>query len=193
MFSSSTAIQASFQVEKITKYCHRQMKEEEGRRNAAMEAFTMAERSIQELKKKLLEEERERKSAAAVLDNAEKQAEGKRILFRNVEDQLAAFRTQMNALKKKLKEVEKVRELAKKARDQAEQDGYDLGVAETEEALRAEVSGVCKTYCSHVWNEALNQVGVKASSILRRAASVYYPLPSESLFPLAQGLIPSPR
>ena len=44
------------------------------------------------------------------------------------------------SLKKKLEEVEK-------AKDQAEQDGYDVGVAETEEALRAKVMGVCRTYC----------------------------------------------
>ena len=48
------------------------MKEEEGRHNAAVEAFNMAERSIQELKNKLLEEERERKSATATLDSVEK-------------------------------------------------------------------------------------------------------------------------
>ena len=49
----------------------------------------MAKRSIQELKKKLLEKEKERKSAAITLDNAEKQAEGQRVLLRNAEDQLA--------------------------------------------------------------------------------------------------------
>ena len=49
-------------------------------------------------------------------------------------------------------------------------------MAEIEEALRAEVSKVCQNYCPQVWNEALNQAGVKASSILRRAKSVYYPL-----------------
>lgn len=49
----------------------------------------MAKRSIQELKKKLLEKEKERKSVAATLDNAEKQAEGQRVLLRNAEDQLA--------------------------------------------------------------------------------------------------------
>ena len=54
-----------------------------------VEAFNVAKRSIQELKKKLLEEEKERKSAAATLDNAKKQAEGQRVLFRNAEDQLA--------------------------------------------------------------------------------------------------------
>ena len=48
-------------------------------------------------------------------------------------------------------------------------------MTKTEEALRAEVSGVCKNYCLQVWNEALNQARVKASSILRKAKSVYYP------------------
>ena len=52
------------------------MKEEEGRRNATVEAFNVAERSIQELKRKLLEEEREIKSIITALDSAERQAEG---------------------------------------------------------------------------------------------------------------------
>lgn len=55
-----------------------------------------------------------------------------------------------------------------KAKDQAEQDGYEVGITETEESLRAEVTRVCREYCLQVWNEALNQVGVKASSALRR-------------------------
>lgn len=69
---------------------------------------------------------------------------------------------------KKLKE-------AKKAKDQAKQDGYNVGVVETEEAFRSEVSGVCRVYCSQVWDEALNQAGVKASSALRRPENIYYP------------------
>jgi len=91
--------------------------EEEGRRNAAVEAFNLAERSIQELKKKLLEEERERKSATTALDSAEKQAEGQRIFLRNAKDQLVASKTQITALKKKLEKAKKARKLAKKARD----------------------------------------------------------------------------
>ena len=66
------------------------MKEEEGRRNATVEAFNVAEKSIQELKSRLLEEERERKSVAAALNSAERQAEGQRVLLRNTEDQLAS-------------------------------------------------------------------------------------------------------
>uniref|UniRef100_A0A7N2QY25 Uncharacterized protein n=1 Tax=Quercus lobata TaxID=97700 RepID=A0A7N2QY25_QUELO len=51
------------------------MKEEEGRCNATVEAFNVAERSIQELKRKLLEEEREIRSIITALDSAERQAE----------------------------------------------------------------------------------------------------------------------
>ena len=50
-----------------------------------------------------------------------------------------------------------------------------MGVAETEEALMAEVLEVCRHYCLQVWNEVLNQAGVEASSALRSAESVYYP------------------
>ena len=72
-------------------------------------------------------------------------------------------------MSKKLEEVEK-------AKDQAEQDGYEMGVAKTKEAFRAEVSEVCRHYYLQVWNEAFNQTGVDASSTLRRAESMYYPL-----------------
>ena len=66
-------------------------------------------------------------------------------------------------------------EEAEKAKEQAEQDGFDVGVAETEEAFRVEVSEVCRFYCLQVWNEALDQAGVEASFALRWAESVYYP------------------
>ena len=84
------------------------------------------------------------------------------MLIRNVEDQLAASKTQIVGLKKKLEEAEKAKVQAKRARDQAKQDGYDVGVAEIEEALRVEVPGVCRTYCSQTWYKALNQAGVEA-------------------------------
>ena len=89
------------------------MKEEEGRRNAIVEAFNLAEKRISEMKDKLSEVERDKKSAEAT------------------------SKGQIIALKKKLEEAEK-------ARDQAEQEGYDVEVAEIEEALRAEVLEVCR-------------------------------------------------
>ena len=62
-----------------------------------------------------------------------------------------------------------------KARYEAEQHGYDVGVAKTKDALRVEVPTICRTYCALTWDEALNQAWVKASSVLRKAESVYYP------------------
>ena len=86
------------------------------------------------------------------------------------------------ALKKKLEEVEKAKALveedrdeALKAKDVAEQHGYDVGVAKTEDSLRAEVPAVCRTYCTLVWDEALNQAEIEASSVQRKAESIYYP------------------
>ena len=50
-----------------------------------------------------------------------------------------------------------------------------MDVAKIEEALRAEVLKVCRFCCLQVWNEALDQAGVEASSALRRAKNVNYP------------------
>ena len=50
------------------------MKEEKGRCNAVVEALNKAKQSNKELKKQLLEEQRERKSATVALYSAEKQA-----------------------------------------------------------------------------------------------------------------------
>ena len=135
------------------------MKEEEGRRNAVVEAFQVAKKSLQETKKKLQEEQNERKYVATALENAEKQ----RLQLRGVEDQLATTKTQVAALKKKLEKAEKAKVLAEEARDKAmkakdaaKQHEYDVRVAKTEDTLRAEVPSVCRTYCALVWDEALN-------------------------------------
>ena len=50
-----------------------------------------------------------------------------------------------------------------------------MGVAETQATLKAQVPGVCRLYCSQVWNEALKQAGVEASSNLWKVENVYYP------------------
>ena len=77
---------------------------------------------------------------------------------------------QIEAQKKKLKK-------AKEAAAQAEQDGYDTGVKEIKENLRAQVTGVCQGYYFQVWTEALNQARVDVSSTLRRTENVFYPPP----------------
>lgn len=69
-----------------------------------MESFTLVEKRIQELNTKLTKADREKKSAKAALQGAERQAESQRKQLRQTEDQLAIAKVQMGALKKKLEE-----------------------------------------------------------------------------------------
>ena len=112
------------------------------------------------------------------------------------EKQLWITKEQIVDLKQKLAEAEGVKNVPEWAKDEAlrakeeavyakteaecskkkaEEKAYDLRVAETQAALKAQVPGVCRLYYSQVWNEALKQAGVKASSDLWKAERVYYP------------------
>jgi len=81
----------------------------------------------------------------------------------------------LEKVKKVKAQAEKAKEEFERAKEEAKQHGYNVGVAKTEDALRAKVPGVCGLYCAQVWDEALNQARVKASSMLRKVESVYYP------------------
>ena len=95
----------------------------------------------------------------------------------------------MAALKKQLEEaqrlkdkaekarvkVEEAKAKAKKERDEVEQHSYDVGVAETKDALRAEVSAVCRAYYTQTWEEALNRAGIDASFELRKLENIIFP------------------
>ena len=59
--------------------------------------------------------------------------------------------------------------------NEAEQRGYEVGIAETEKALRAEVPKVCRIFCARTWSEAFNRVGVETSSELYKPENVFYP------------------
>ena len=48
-------------------------------------------------------------------------------------------------------QVEEDKAKAEKERDKAEQHGYDVGVVETEDVLRAEVPAVCRACCAQTW------------------------------------------
>ena len=90
-------------------------------------------------------------------------------------------------------QVEEEKVKAEKERDEAEQHGYNVGVAEIEDALRAEVPAVCHAYCAQTWKEALNQVGVEASSELRRPESIIFPSALQILKQTEIGpLVPQP-
>ena len=154
-----------------------------------MQTLNIAEQNNVDLKKKLADEEHARRSADSALEGAQRQVEDQRKRLHETTNQLTASREQMTVLKKQLEEAQRLKDQAEKskaeaekakieaekARDEAEQKGYDLGVVETEETLRAEVPAVCRIYCAQTWNEALNRAKVEASSELRKADNIYYP------------------
>ena len=154
----------------MTNSLYQQLDDERKRRVAAVQTLAVVENSNSDLKKKLTAEEQPQKSADSTLEGAERQAESQRKLVRKATDQLAAFKEQLAALKKQLEEAQRLRDQAEKAkdeaekakaqaekeRDEAEQHGYDVGMAETEDALRAEVLAECRAYCTQTWEKALN-------------------------------------
>ena len=109
--------------------------------------------------------------------------------MREANDQLAASKEQLETLKKQLEEAQKLKDQAEKAKvevekakvevekekDEAEQHGYVVGVAKTEDTLRAEVFAICRAYCAQTWEEALNRAGIDASSKLRRLENIFFP------------------
>ena len=72
-------------------------------------------------------------------------------------------------------EAEFARTEAETAKEKAEEEGYKARVAETQALLKAQIPGVCRLYCSQVWDEALKRAGVEASSDLWKAESICYP------------------
>nr|XP_023911215.1 uncharacterized protein LOC112022823 [Quercus suber] len=102
-------------AEEFVSTSHKQMNEEDGQHIAAMETFTLAEQRIKDLNTKLIKATREKKSAKAALEAAERQAESQRQQLRQTEDQLTIAKEQIRALKKKLEEAEEVADKAEQA------------------------------------------------------------------------------
>ena len=156
-------------------------------RAIVVQTLAITKNSNTDLKKKLNAEEQAQKNADSALEDTERQAESQRKLAREANDQLAASKEQLAALKKQLEEAQRLRDQVEKAkveaekakayaereRDEAEQHGYDIGVAE--DALRVEVPAVCRANCTQTWEEALNRAGINASSELRKLENIVVP------------------
>nr|XP_023926607.1 stress response protein NST1-like [Quercus suber] len=182
------------------RYLGIQLDDERKMRATAVQTLTIAEQSNVQLKKKLAVEEQARKSAKSALENTRRQAEDQRKHLRDTTDQMATSQEQISNLKKQLEEAQRLRDQAEKAKaeaetakaeaekekDKVEQEGYDIGVAETEDKFRTEVPAVCRVYCAQTWTEALNRAGVDPSSELRRPKNVYFPPAILALSPSSQ-------
>ena len=181
-------IQNIFKLDEMLNACSNQLDDERKRRVTTVQTLSKFEQDLAVAKQKLQTEEQARKSAESALEGYQKQAENQGKLLCEANAELKKTLEQVLVLRKHLEETQKLRERAEKsqeqaekakicaeqAMDEAEQRGYEIGVAETEKALRAEVSEVCRIYCARTWSEALNRVGVEASSELRKPESIFY-------------------
>ena len=182
-------IQNTFKLDEMLNACFDQLDDERKRRTTAVQTLSKFEQDLADAKKKLQAEEQACKSAESALEGYQKQAENQGKLLREANAELKKTQEQVLILKKHLEETQKLRERAEKSKEQAEkakidaeqamneaeQRGYEVGIVETENALRAEVSEVCRIYCARTWSEALNRVGVEASSELRKPENIFYP------------------
>ena len=155
-----------------------------------------SEKELARVKNDLTMTTRERDNVSAGLSSAQKQAKDQTTRAIEAEDQLRIARGIIEDLNKQLamalhekgvadfardeavrakQEAEFARNEAEAAKNTAEDDGYNMGVAETQATLKAQIPGVCRFYCSQVWEEALKRAGVDASSDLWKAESVFYP------------------
>lgn len=116
----------------------------------------------------MTEANRDRKSVEAALAGVKRQAKDQRQHLWKVKEQFAIVKEQLETHKKQLEKAEEVAA-------QAKQEGYDTGVKETKENLKAQVTYVCRVYYLQVWTEALDRAGVSASSKLRKPENTFYP------------------
>ena len=105
------------------------------------------------------------------LAGAQKQAEDQTKRLLEAENQLRIAKEQISDLNKRLilaendkgvaeyardeamrakQEAEFARNEAETAKETAEDEGYNVGVADTQASLKAQIPGVCRLYCSQV-------------------------------------------
>ncbi|XP_050255759.1 actin cytoskeleton-regulatory complex protein pan1-like [Quercus robur] len=200
-------IQNTFKLDEMFNICFNQLDDERKKLATALQTLSKSEQDLADAKKKLFAEEQACKSAESALEGYQKQAKDQGNRLREANAELKNAQEQVLALRKHSEETQKLREQAEKSREEAEkakteaeramneakQKGYKVSIVETEEALRAKVPAVCRIYCAKTWDEALNRVGVEASSKLRRPENVFYPeaiRPSDTPTPQAE-TIPS--
>ena len=130
----------------------------------------------------LKEMTRVRDSAESGLANSQKQVEHQTRRLLEVEDQLKIAKEQIIDLKKKLSEVEGAKNVTEWARDKAlrakeeavfaraevessmekaEEEAYDLGVAETQVTLKAQVLGYVGSIVPRFGMRPLNKLGLR--------------------------------
>ena len=128
-----------------------------------------------QLVEKLKVAENGRKSAEVGLKIAEAQVEDQRKELYTTQLNLATEKAAVLDLQSKILRAEEALKVAQEAAIAAETLAYERGVPETETRLTAEVTTVCREYCTETYSQALDRAGILADSDLRRTDQVYYP------------------
>ncbi|XP_030931166.1 uncharacterized protein LOC115957068 [Quercus lobata] len=169
------AIQATYMMEEEVEQS-KTAELEHNKRIDAARTLKHFESDLAKAREDLKEATRSRDSAEAGLTGAQKQVEEQTRHLLAAEEQLEITKEQISDLKKKLIEADNAKGLAEFARDEAvrakmeaefasteaetakdkaEEEGYEAGVAKTQTLLKAQILGVCRLYCSQVWDETL--------------------------------------
>ena len=143
-------------------------------RHDVEKALGVANHKKTQLAEMLKAVERTQKSAEAGLKNAEAQAKDQRKELYTTQLNLATEQAVVLDLKDKLQKAEEALKVAQEATTAVETSAYERGVLEMEARLTAEVTVVCREYCTETYNQALDQAGILADSDLRRVDQMYY-------------------
>ena len=130
-----------------------------------------SEVDLSKAREELKEMTKARDSIELGLASAQRQAESQTKRLLETEDQLKISKEKIVDLKKKLAtaegaknvaewarneglraktEVEFARTEAESSKEKVEEEAYDLGVAETQATLKAQIPRICRLYCSQV-------------------------------------------
>ena len=103
------------------------------------------------------------------MKTAETQAEDQRKQLYTTQINLATKKAVVLDLKVELQKAQEASKVAQEAAKAAETAAYERGILETEARLTAEVTVVCRDYCTKTCFQALDRAGIPTDSDLRRA------------------------
>ena len=144
-------------------------------RHEVEKALGTANHKKMQLAKKLKAVENACQSAEAGLKTTDAQAKDQCKQLYATQINLAIEKAAVLDLKAELQKAQETLKVAMETAKAAKAAAYKCRVMETETRLTAEVTVVCRDYCTETYYNALNQAGVPADSDLRRADKVYYP------------------
>ena len=153
---------------------HNKFDAEAQTRRDVKKALGTANHEKTQLAEKLKALESACQNAEAGLKTAEAQAEDQCKQLYTTQINLATEKAAALDLKAELQKAQEALKVAQEAVKAAETAVYERGILETKARLTAEVTVVCRDYCTETYFQALDQARIPGDFDLRRANQVYY-------------------